>query len=92
MTNADLSYDEEDNVESVVEKKFISEKLLIMLQKYLSKREFEIMCMRYGLDGKPMLTQQEVADKLGISRSYISRLEKKSLECLRRVVKFGDYR
>lgn len=43
----------------------------------LSFREKQIMSMRYGLDGEEELTQKEVADMLGISQSYISRLEKK---------------
>ena len=38
------------------------------------------MIMRYGLDGKEELTQKEVADKLGISQSYISRIEKKVIK------------
>jgi RNA polymerase sporulation-specific sigma factor len=43
----------------------------------LPKREREIMTMRYGLDKKIPKTQQEVADILGISRSYVSRIETK---------------
>lgn len=43
----------------------------------LNEREREIMSLRYGLKGEDELTQKEVADKLGISQSYISRLEKK---------------
>ena len=39
--------------------------------------------MRYGINGKPALTQREVAKQLGISRSYISRLETKALEIIR---------
>ncbi|MBQ6836200.1 MAG: RNA polymerase sporulation sigma factor SigK [Clostridia bacterium] len=50
----------------------------------LSPREREIICMRYGLDGSDGLTQKEVAEKLGISQSYISRLEKKIIIRLRR--------
>ncbi|HPF57087.1 MAG TPA: sigma-70 family RNA polymerase sigma factor, partial [Clostridiales bacterium] len=50
----------------------------------LPVREREIMCMRFGLFGKKELTQKEVADQLGISQSYISRLEKKIIRQLRR--------
>ena len=50
----------------------------------LSPREREIMQMRYGLDGQKELTQKEVALILGISQSYISRLEKRILERLRK--------
>jgi RNA polymerase sporulation-specific sigma factor len=49
----------------------------------LSPREREIICMRYGLDGQSPLTQKEVARMLGISRSYVSRIEKKALGKLR---------
>ena len=49
----------------------------------LSKREKTIMQLRYGFDGKDELTQKEVADRLGISQSYISRLEKKVINNLR---------
>lgn len=50
----------------------------------LPPREREIISMRYGLDGSDGLTQKEVAEKLGISQSYISRLEKKIIIRLRR--------
>ena len=43
----------------------------------LPEREREIICMRYGLEGRKELTQKEVAQKMGISQSYISRLEKR---------------
>lgn len=50
----------------------------------LPSRERELIGMRYGLDGQKELTQKEIAQKLGISQSYISRLEKKILGKLRR--------
>lgn len=50
----------------------------------LPQREKEIISMRYGLDGSDGLTQKEVAEKLGISQSYISRLEKKIIKRLRK--------
>ncbi len=49
----------------------------------LSQREAEIIRLRFGLDGAQPLTQREVAARYGISRSYISRIEKKALEKLR---------
>lgn len=52
----------------------------------LSKREREIIIMRYGLFDTPPLTQKEVADKLGISQSYISRLEKRIIEKMRQEI------
>lgn len=50
----------------------------------LSKREREIINLRYGLDGKREKTQKEVADMMGISQSYISRLEKKIMNRLKK--------
>lgn len=52
----------------------------------LTKREREIIIMRYGLFDTPPLTQKEVADKLGISQSYISRLEKRIIEKMRQEI------
>ena len=49
----------------------------------LHPREQAVIRMRYGLDGLPPRTQREVASICGISRSYVSRLEKKALEKLR---------
>ena len=49
----------------------------------LSEREQEILCMRYGLRGQSPVTQREVAHKLGISRSYVSRIEKAALKKIR---------
>ena len=50
----------------------------------LPQREQEIVSMRFGLDGRKELTQKEVAEKMGISQSYISRLEKRILGKLRK--------
>lgn len=53
----------------------------------LSGREADVIRMRYGLDGNEPLTQREVAAQLNISRSYVSRIEKKALERLRSYLK-----
>lgn len=52
----------------------------------LTERERDIIVMRFGLDGKKERTQKEVADKMGISQSYISRLEKRIILRLRREI------
>lgn len=52
----------------------------------LEEREKEIICRRYGLNGYALATQREIADQLGISRSYVSRIEKKALEKLKAVL------
>ncbi len=56
------------------------------IMKNLSKREREIIILRYGLGTAPPITQREVADKLGISRSYVSRIEKSALEKIKSVL------
>ena len=53
----------------------------------LNKRDREIIIMRYGLFNNPEKTQKEVADILGISQSYISRIEKKVIKRLKNIVK-----
>lgn len=58
-------------------------KLAGMIGKTLTKREKEIIIMRYGLNGQKELTQREIGQKLGISRSYVSRIEKKALKKLK---------
>ena len=60
--------------------------LLRMALKELSDRERELVLMRYGLEGRKELTQKEVAQKMGISQSYISRLEKKIMIKLRKTI------
>ena len=52
------------------------------VQTCLDERERQIITLRYGLDGRPPLTQRETAAKCGISRSYVSRIEKKALKKL----------
>lgn len=58
-------------------------KLSIYIDEVLSVREKEILILRYGLYGKKEKTQREVAEYLNISRSYVSRIEKKAIEKLR---------
>lgn len=62
-----------------VESNILMEKLGEITSKCLADREYEIVKMRYGLGGVPALTQREVATKFGISRSYVSRIEKHAL-------------
>ncbi len=59
------------------------EQLLALVDSVLSKREREILVLRYGLKGRNRLTQSEIAQSLGISRSYVSRIEKKALQKLK---------
>lgn len=82
---------ESDDVEEKVNNSVISEKLNTKLKQCLTKREYTIICLRYGLNGCPALTQREVAAKLKISRSYISRLEKKALETMKDSISKSEY-
>ncbi len=63
-------------------------KLFELLENSLGKRERDILIMRYGLQGEKERTQSQIGEEMGISRSYVSRIEKKALEKLRR--KFGE--
>ena len=83
ITLSDIIPLDERGVDQVVENKILNEKLLLDMQKILSEREFKIIVMRYGLNNQPALTQLEVAKKLGISRSYISRIESKALKIIK---------
>lgn len=73
-----------------VENKIIMEKLLNITKSVLDNREYEIIRMRYGLDGCGALTQREVAKLFNISRSYVSRIEKKALEKIRSKIDKND--
>ena len=79
-----LPQNQELDPDFIVERKVIMEEILYLMKKYLNKREFQIVCLRYGLLDKIERTQQEVADMLEISRSYISRIETKALEIIRK--------
>ena len=77
----------EDTSKDVVENMVLNErirKMYVLIEQVLSPREKEIIYLRYGLYGKKEQTQREIAEQMGISRSYVSRIEKKALEKLRR--------
>ena len=71
------------NLEEQVDLSIHAKQLRQFLTECLDERELEIVTLRYGLYGHMPLTQKEVAKKLNISRSYVSRLEKKALGKLR---------
>lgn len=83
---ADVICDIDTDVMEMVESNILTEKLINIIKDSLSEREYKILCMRYGIGGSIAYTQREVAKKLGISRSYISRLEKKALNTVREQV------
>ena len=91
LTLIDLLSEKEDSVFAQVEKNIQREKFVAILKKILSEREFTILSMRYGLEDGAALPQREVAHKLGISRSYISRIEKRAIEKAREHLTKDDF-
>ncbi len=82
ITLQDILGTENDIVADKVEMSLEYEQTLQKM-KVLSAREQDVLIMRFGLDHNKPLTQREIGKKLGISRSYVSRIEKKALEKLR---------
>lgn len=80
---SDVLYTEEDSVSKNLDLS-VEKQLLWEAIKRLNEREQEIMILRFGLAGKEERTQKEVADMMGISQSYISRIEKKILDRLKK--------
>lgn len=81
----------ESKDEDVVEKMALSgevKRLYSYVEKSLSDREKQVICMRYGLYCQLPVTQREIAKMMGISRSYVSRIEKKALQKLRKSMFF----
>ncbi|MDE7082260.1 MAG: RNA polymerase sporulation sigma factor SigK [Clostridia bacterium] len=91
LTLIDLLSEKEDSVFAQVEKNIQREKFVVILKKFLTEREFTILSMRYGLEDGAALPQREVAQKLGISRSYISRIEKRAIEKAREHLTKDDF-
>ena len=75
---------QEDTIIDDLDRKLKTEKLAQYIRESLTPREALIIRMRYGLDNNKSLTQREVSDLLKISRSYVSRIEKKALLKLRK--------
>ena len=71
------------NIDDEISLKMQTKKLYETIETELSPREKCIIIMRYGLDGSEGITQREIADKLNISRSYVSRIETKALSKLK---------
>lgn len=82
---SDILGTENDTVYNLIEDE-VDKQLLIMALKSLNDREKEIVRLRFGLNGTREKTQKEVADMLGISQSYISRLEKKIIKRLKKEI------
>ncbi|MBR3908656.1 MAG: RNA polymerase sporulation sigma factor SigK [Clostridia bacterium] len=83
LTLIDVIANNDDIVEEL-DTQMKLEKLRRVIKKVLDERELEIIELRYGINNQPELTQREIAKKLGISRSYVSRIEKSALEKLKK--------
>ena len=85
----DVVSDEEDLLETVSRREAIR-KVLDAVDNCLTDQERQVIRLRYGLGGTPAQRQREVAAITGISRSYVSRIEKRALEKLRGALEGGD--
>ncbi len=91
LTLMDLLSEKDDVVFAEVDKSIEREKFLEFLRKVLTKREYTVICLRYGLKCERNYAQREVAKFLKISRSYISRIEKKAIDKLKEAAKKGQF-
>jgi len=73
-----------DTTDEEIDRIMQTEKAISLVKSELSEREREIIVKRFGLGGKKPMTQREIAEEMGISRSYVSRIENAALEKLRR--------
>lgn len=80
----------DDNMLEELDTRDACRKVRQCVEQYLSPREKKIIILRYGLGDNPPLTQREIAAQCGISRSYVSRIEKRALEKLEEAM--GDWR
>ena len=80
---ADLVATEPDSIFDAVQTRLDAELIGRTMQRVLTRRERLVLAMRYGLNGTVAMPQREVANALDISRSYVSRIEKKAMEKMR---------
>ena len=78
----DVVAEEGDLLENISDREMVGI-LRRAVSTHLTQQERQVICLRYGLSGGQSLRQREVADVTGISRSYVSRIEKRALEKLR---------
>ena len=82
LTYTDVISSEENLPEDVM-RQVEGERAMALVRTRLDPRERQVISLRFGLGGYPVMTQREIALKLGISRSYVSRIEKGAIEKLR---------
>lgn len=91
LTLMDLLSVDDENVFSQVERSVKNGKLNELMKRVLSPREYRVLVLRYGLGGAPALPQREVSKLLRISRSYVSRIEKKAVQKLQAKINKEDF-
>lgn len=84
--------DKSEPIDNQVENKILYNKIKKIIKEELNSREQEILIKRFGLDGTIPKTQIEIAEELNISRSYISRLEKKALKIIKTKYNLNKFR
>ncbi|MBQ9510296.1 MAG: RNA polymerase sporulation sigma factor SigK [Clostridia bacterium] len=81
----------DDTIAEELDSKIKSARAKKIINTVLDKRERQIIILRYGLAGEPAITQREVASRLGISRSYVSRIEKSALSKINSYISPGIF-
>ncbi|MBR0354303.1 MAG: sigma-70 family RNA polymerase sigma factor [Oscillospiraceae bacterium] len=84
----DVLADEDDMAERIGDRELCAQ-LRGLIREQLEEREAQVIRLRYGLAGREALTQKQTAERIGVSRSYVSRIEKRALEKLRQALE-GD--
>lgn len=82
----DVVENEQRDIVEDVENRQLIEKIHKGMKKALTPREYMIICRRFGLYGQKEATQREIAKEIGISRSYVSRIEKRALNKMKKVI------
>lgn len=91
LTLIDLLFENDEEVIEQVERSITKTKFLSFIRQNLTDREYKVIVLRFGLNNNTPLAQREVASLLKISRSYISRIEKKAIEKLRYKIKQSEF-
>lgn len=87
ITLMDVIEKEEVCIDDEIDLKLKIKKLYYKMKEVLKDREFNILWLRFGLNGIKPRTQHEIADQMGISRSYVSRIETKAIHKLAEAMK-----
>ena len=87
VTLLEVLENDEKNIEDEIDLKIKIKKMYEKMEKVLKERERKILEMRYGLNGNKPITQHQIAKMLGISRSYVSRIETKAIGKLAKEIK-----